>query len=309
MSSDLAALRQQNAELEAELERYKAEAQTLRSEKQEVDRQREEMDRERQRLEQEHKGEQQRREASERQLQDSMLEKTRHASEVMKLQHALGMSETRVKTLQEQQPPPSSNCGVGMLLGKFDDRIPERAGKIFVLKLVPGSPADVCGQIQTDDVLYRVDGQPVTSWNLDEVFELIKGVSGSPVTLELGRMAGMGESRYRITLHRKEVREVIETHPSLQNNSQRGFTSFTNKQQPLQPANGFGTAQAGLAPAAFRPPSGMYGPSDSMSNLNAQTGPNQGGGSYGGGGPGRDGQPAGEVYGAPQASVFGNWFG
>lgn len=89
-------------------------------------------------------------------------------------------------------------CGIGMLLGKFEG--PSfQDNYIYVLKLVPGGPAQLCGNIMVDDVLYKVDGTNVSGMELDQVFVLIRGQEDTPITLEFGRAGG----RYKITLYRK----------------------------------------------------------------------------------------------------------
>jgi hypothetical protein len=40
---------------------------------------------------------------------------------------------------------------------------------IYVLKLVPGGPAQLCQNIEVDDVLYKVDGTNVSGMELDQV--------------------------------------------------------------------------------------------------------------------------------------------
>ena len=62
-----------------------------------------------------------------------------------------------------------------MLLGRFEDSHQLLLGNIFVLELVPGGPAFHCEQIQVNDILFKVDQQPVKGWSLDQVAELIKG--------------------------------------------------------------------------------------------------------------------------------------
>jgi C-terminal processing protease CtpA/Prc len=76
---------------------------------------------------------------------------------------------TTESRLYEQRPAyggGGSPCGVGMLLGRFDEKGAEKqmSGNLYVLKLVPGGPAHYCGQIQTDDVLLKVDNVAVKGW-------------------------------------------------------------------------------------------------------------------------------------------------
>ena len=51
----------------------------------------------------------------------------------------------------------------------------EGQGKLSVTKLVPGLPAELCGLIQIEDVLFKVQETTVSEWDLDDVCNLIKG--------------------------------------------------------------------------------------------------------------------------------------
>ena len=46
---------------------------------------------------------------------------------------------------------------------------PKQDNYIYVLKLVPGGPAQLCENIKVDDVLYKVDGTNVSGMELDQV--------------------------------------------------------------------------------------------------------------------------------------------
>ena len=100
-------------------------------------------------------------------------------------------------------------CGVGMLLGKFEGAMDKLEGSLYVLQLVPGGPAHVCGQILVDDILLKVDERVVKGWTLDEVSDVIKGLEGSPVTLEFGRAKDgslTGKlAKFRLTLFRGRI--------------------------------------------------------------------------------------------------------
>ena len=43
---------------------------------------------------------------------------------------------------------------------------------IYVLKLVPGGPAQLCGNIEVDDILYKVDNNSVSGMELDQVSQM-----------------------------------------------------------------------------------------------------------------------------------------
>jgi C-terminal processing protease CtpA/Prc len=59
--------------------------------------------------------------------------------------------------------------------------------ELWVTKLVPGHPAELCKQIEIHDVLCAVDGKCVLGWDLDDVCNIIKGQEGTPVVLEFRR--------------------------------------------------------------------------------------------------------------------------
>jgi hypothetical protein len=74
--------------------------------------------------------------------------------------------------------------GVGILLGKYDEHS-QKAGKIYILKLTPNSPAmelyleskaeKELPDIAEHDVLIKIDGTPVQGMDLDLVFDAIRG--------------------------------------------------------------------------------------------------------------------------------------
>ena len=57
-------------------------------------------------------------------------------------------------------------CPVCVLLYTYN---PKQDNYIYVLKLVPGGPAQLCENIKVDDVLYKVDGTNVSGMELDQV--------------------------------------------------------------------------------------------------------------------------------------------
>lgn len=89
--------------------------------------------------------------------------------------------------------------GVGMLLGKFEGNH-ERAGYIYVLEIVPGTPAASCADIDLQDILTHVEGKVVTGMPLSTVHQMIRGPEGTPVALEFIRHHS-GE-RINVTLYR-----------------------------------------------------------------------------------------------------------
>jgi len=89
--------------------------------------------------------------------------------------------------------------GVGMLLGKFEGNH-DRAGNIYVLELVPGTPAEQCHLISLQDILISVEGEVVHGMHLSTVHQKVRGPEGTPVVLEFVR--GSSGERYTVTLYR-----------------------------------------------------------------------------------------------------------
>jgi len=135
-------------------------------------------------------------------LNDQRERNTTLMKEIHPLQNENLELRARLRRLEMVQVADTPRvAGVGMLLGKSAGA--GQPSNIYVLKLVPGGPADQCAQIEVDDVLYAVDGVSVQNSDLNEVFGRIRGPEGSAVTLELGRRGREGEARYRLTLTRR----------------------------------------------------------------------------------------------------------
>jgi hypothetical protein len=93
---------------------------------------------------------------------------------IAKLRQQLADLQAQLADITAKLPPPLPPriCGVGMLLEAHEGQ-----EELSVTKLVPGSPAQLCGLIQIHDVLYKVQETEVSGWDLDEVCNLIKGVA------------------------------------------------------------------------------------------------------------------------------------
>ena len=101
------------------------------------------------------------------------------------------------------------------MLGKYGEHT-DRAGKIYILKLTPQSPAmDLhlasiaeTGQPEIDenDVLLKVDGKSVDGLELDTVFDAMRGPEGTEVVLDLSRKNKEGAMvASHVTLVRRRV--------------------------------------------------------------------------------------------------------
>ncbi|MDE6312457.1 MAG: S41 family peptidase [Lachnospiraceae bacterium] len=72
-------------------------------------------------------------------------------------------------------------CGIGASLIENAE-----TGIITIVKAFEGSPAKEAG-LQTDDIVYKVDGEEVTGIDLTEVVSRVKGLEGTAVTLTILR--------------------------------------------------------------------------------------------------------------------------
>ncbi len=92
--------------------------------------------------------------------------------------------------------------GIGVLLrDDFDG--------LTITKIVEGGPAEKSGDIQVNDKIIAIKGEPVIGLGIEEAVELIRGQSGTPVTLTIVRKDANGQPIPRdITLLRGEI--IIE---------------------------------------------------------------------------------------------------
>eukprot|EP00960_Hanusia_phi_P027719 746976-Hanusia_phi.AAC.6 len=87
--------------------------------------------------------------------------------------------------------------GVGLRLERFETG--PQTGTVYVVEVVPGSPAADCGVIKLHDLLVSVDGRAVEKYNLQELHQMIRGPAGTPVVLEFKRT---GRQNQQVTLYR-----------------------------------------------------------------------------------------------------------
>jgi len=99
--------------------------------------------------------------------------------------------------------------GIGALVSPEDETIPgdnKQCGivsetcEILIVSTITGAPAEDAG-LRRDDVLVRVDGEPITGWTVDEVTAAVRGPAGSDVTLTLRR----GADQIEVTITRAAV--------------------------------------------------------------------------------------------------------
>jgi len=101
----------------------------------------------------------------------------------------------QLDTLNRAYAPWRESCGVGMLLELARD------GEVYVADLVPDMPAAMCGAIQVNDILYRVDTTYIDGWELNDVRQLVLGREDTPVTFEFSRPS-TGGTTFKLTLYR-----------------------------------------------------------------------------------------------------------
>ncbi len=93
--------------------------------------------------------------------------------------------------------------GVGIQISRQDNRL-------NIVEVVPGSPAEESGILQTGDSILAIDGKPTENLSLDCAVRLISGPQGTPVVLTILR----DEKEITITVPRRKI--VL---PSLHGNS------------------------------------------------------------------------------------------
>ena len=99
-------------------------------------------------------------------------------------------------------------CGIGASLIQNAD-----TGVITIVKAFDGSPAKEAG-IQTDDIIYKVDGEEVTGVDLTEVVSKVKGLEGTTVKLTILR----GKEEKELELVRKTISVPTVEYEMLENN-------------------------------------------------------------------------------------------
>lgn len=90
-------------------------------------------------------------------------------------------------------------CGIGAYVSTNDK------GLCYIVSTMKGEPAEKVG-IKAGDIIYKVDGEIVTSKTSDEIVSLLKGKEGTEVDIEIARE---GEAEY---ISFKLKRKKIESH-------------------------------------------------------------------------------------------------
>lgn len=86
--------------------------------------------------------------------------------------------------------------GVGIRL-----QVDEKTGALSVVEPLPNSPAAAAG-IQTGDRILSIDGRPTTGMTVEQASELIRGESGTRITLRIERS---GEDAFDLALTRARI--------------------------------------------------------------------------------------------------------
>lgn len=94
--------------------------------------------------------------------------------------------------------------GIGVVLQQEAD------GSVVITKLMSGGPAAKSGLVQAKDRIISIDGQKVADHSLNKVMEMIRGETGTPVTLLLQRkiatdQGSQTEKDLQVTLKREPI--------------------------------------------------------------------------------------------------------
>lgn len=99
--------------------------------------------------------------------------------------------------------------GIGALVSPEDETIPgdnKQCGvlsdtcRLLIVSTIEGAPAEEVG-LQRDDEIVAVDGSSILGWTVDEVTTVVRGPSGTDVTLTIER----GEESFDVTITRQAV--------------------------------------------------------------------------------------------------------
>jgi len=86
-------------------------------------------------------------------------------------------------------------------------------GHVVVVDLVPGTPADHCGQVFAGDIIEQADGENVTGMYISDVVSIISGGRHSAGTYLCLRLLRDSAARITIRILRQDKLEIV---PKLQ---------------------------------------------------------------------------------------------
>ncbi|EKX37756.1 hypothetical protein GUITHDRAFT_144727 [Guillardia theta CCMP2712] len=102
--------------------------------------------------------------------------------------------------------------GVGIKLKQGDS-----SEGVTIQSLVPGGPAAESGKVKEGDRILKIDDQDVSSLNIEQVFNLVKGSEGTSINLVLGRNAGGQQETIQVNLTRRTpLSQPTITYPGMQ---------------------------------------------------------------------------------------------
>ena len=115
------------------------------------------------------------------------VESPAHASgrsKVTQIRRAPGMSDTHgeIYTVLLQKSP---NTGLGLNIA---GGLGTTFGAVFIAKIFPGTPADLCGTMAVGDRLLKVHHEPTLHMTQQDVVNALKGLKTGTVELELMRI-------------------------------------------------------------------------------------------------------------------------
>lgn len=112
-------------------------------------------------------------------------------------EYAAYYTQEEYQTIKEKTS--GTFCGIGAYVTQNTE-----TGAIIIVKPIAGGPAEKAG-LQAEDIIYAVDGIPVTGEDLSEAMARVKGEPGTEVKLKIVRS---GESDYLdFTLVRAEIED------------------------------------------------------------------------------------------------------
>ena len=99
--------------------------------------------------------------------------------------------------------------GIGALVSPEDETIPgdnKQCGvlsetcRLLIISTIEGAPAEAVGLLRDDEIV-AVDGTSILGWTIDEVTSIVRGPSGTDVTITIER----GDETFDVTITRQAV--------------------------------------------------------------------------------------------------------
>lgn len=159
--------------------------------------------------------------------------------ELLDDQHTRYVNPETVQRFRENQGPVE---GIGAIVTENED------GLIEIVRPIDGQPADLAG-VMAGDLVIAVDGQSVVGQSLDEVVLLVRGPSGTQVTITVQRPGIEAPIDFTITRARFEV-PVVESKMLPENVAYVRLTTFLDQ-------GATGDVEEALEPMLAQNPAGI----------------------------------------------------